>query len=387
MEEFREEMRNGLTCSIDWLSFTITDKMTLHNVLGMFGLERTDFYECDKGASGYKQMLIMHGANVRVLYDGNDNMGIHFDVSGSAVGDFVEHYRQGVSELTPWDTYALDMDIRLVSHMLERVEKHGHVTRLDLAIDDKGTAFYSVEELNDVLLSGNFVSKFRSWRSMQEYKISGEAVGRTVYLGSRSSSVMLRVYDKRLEQDAKQDAPPESPNDGGADWIRWEFELKGERAEMAAAHIIQGLSIGELCVGILAQYFRMIERDDSNKSRCSITEKWQLFIDGIQALRLFVQHIGKTLDDKRNWVLKQVAPTLTGLILANYGDMGFITDHLQLHAQRMKNDLRDLVTEKNPGWESSFKLLNLKFKPDEFSYPDSLYYNYEERKKPNPALV
>lgn len=352
MEEFREEMRNGLVCSIDWLSFTITDpNMTLHNVLDLFGLDRSDFHECDKGAMGYKRMILFGGSNIRVLFEGNDNMGVHFDVSGSAMGDFLEIYKRGISELTPWDTLAIDMDVQIMSHMMARIQDHGHVTRLDLAIDDTGEAFYKLRELEAILLEGNYVSKFRTWRAVREHMMSGDVIGDTIYLGSRSSSVMLRVYDKRLEQTAKGNAPVD-PDAG--DWVRWEFELKNERAEIAAQHIIDGKAVGELCVGILQNYFRVIVQDDSNKSRCSMEEKWQRFIDGIGALRLFIRHEGKTLDDKKEWLLRQVAPTLTGVIIANYGDASFIFNHMETHAGRMKSDLRELVDKAHPGWQRCF---------------------------------
>lgn len=166
---------------------------------------------------------------------------------------------------------------------------------------------------------------------------------------------MLRVYDKQLEQNSKHRddvAPIEY------EWVRWELELKGERAQMAVEHMLDGFSVGEVCVGVLANYFRVIIFDDSNKSRCSNDIKWDMFVDNIRALRLYVHHEEKTLEDKKNWIMRQVAPTLAGIIIANYGDISFLTQHLELQSGRMKRGLRDLVTQANPGWEESLRMFS-----------------------------
>lgn len=352
MVDFKENMQNGLLCGIDWLSFTITANKSIGEVLAMFGFTFQDFHELDKGANGYKRMILLHGSTLRVLFDGNVNMGIHFDVSGSAIGDLVEYYKRGVSEVTPWDTLAFDWDMRVVAHMLDRILKYGQVTRLDLAVDNIEKIYFRVPELYNICMKGRCVSKFRSCSLKEERHFSEELFGCTVYMGSRTSSVFLRVYDKQLEQNSKRGDDGELID---YEWVRWELELKKERAQMAAEHILSGASVGEVCVGVLANYFRVIVFDDSNKSRCSTDIKWAQFIEDIQPLRLYVQHEEKTLEDKKNWIMRQVAPTLTGIIIANYGDISFLTEHIELQSGRMKRQLRDMVSQAHPNWEECLK--------------------------------
>lgn len=352
MEEFKEDLENGLSCCIDWISFTITAHKSIGEVLAMFGFNFQDFYECEKGANGYKRMLLLYGSNLRVLFEGNDNMGVHFDVSGSAVGDLVEYYKLGVSEDTPWDTKAIDIDMRVIAHMFDRILQYGHFTRLDLAIDNKGRIYYRPAELYQICKSGRCVSKFRSCDLRESNSFSFKITGCTCYMGKRTSGVFLRVYDKQLEHNAKcrDDEEPIM-----YEWVRWEIELKDERAQMAVEHILSGASVGEVCVGVLANYFRVIVFDDSNKSRCSTDIKWAQFIEDIQPLRLYVQHEEKTLEDKKNWIMRQVAPTLTGIIIANYGDISFLTEHIELQSGRMKRQLRDMVSQAHPNWEECLK--------------------------------
>lgn len=346
--ELNETLRNGLRCSIDWLSFTI-DSTELYCTLNDFGFQISDFYECPKGANGYKRMIRLHGSNLRVLYDGSENMGIHFDCSGSAVPELLRYFSDSLMIETPFDSYAIDMDIVVMQELLSRILMTGHISRMDLAIDNIQQIYYRVPELEDIWNDKRCCCHFRTFKRITERDSSGNLVGDTIYLGSRSSDLMVRIYNKQLENNRKY---PESPVD--FDWVRWELELKDDRADNAARLLMQQCSVGSVAVGILSNVFRVIVFDDSNKSRCSSDIKWQRFINGIEALRLYTPKPEKTLEDKYRWIQRQVGPTLTGLILANSGDITWIRDNMPIHAGRMKGSLRSLVAAANPDWESVF---------------------------------
>lgn len=346
--DLMEELQNGLRCSIDWLSFTI-NSLELYNTLSDFGFDISDFYECPKGANGYKRMLRLSGSNLRVLFDGGDNMGIHFDCSGSAVSDLVRYFSDNLMVETPFGSMAYDIDLIVIQELLSCIVTNGHISRLDLAIDNIQNIYYRVPELEEIWNAKRCCCHFRTFKRITERDSSGALVGDTVYLGSRTSELMVRVYNKQLENNLKY---PESPID--YEWVRWELELKDDRADNAARLLMQKCSVGSVAVGILANVFRVIVFDDSNKSRCSTDIKWQRFIDGVEQLRLYVPKVQKTLEDKYRWVQRQVGPTLTGLILANHGDISWIRDNMSIHAGRMKSDLRDMVANANPDWVEVF---------------------------------
>lgn len=347
--ELQENLQNGLRCSIDWLSFTI-DSYELYSTLADFGFTIEDFYECPKGANGYKRMLRLSGSNLRVLFDGGENMGIHFDCSGSAVSDLIRYFSDAlVSKVCemPFGTVVWDMDA--VPKLLSQILMNGHISRLDLAIDNVQNIYYRVPELEDIWNAKRCCCHFKKFKRITERDSSGVLVGDTVYLGSRTSDLMVRVYNKQLENNLKY---PESQID--YEWVRWELELKDDRADNAARLLMQKCSVGSVAVGILANVFRVIIFDDSNKSRCSTDIKWERFIDGVEQLRLYVPKVQKTLEDKYRWIQRQVGPTLTGLILANHGDISWIRDNMPIHAGRMKSDLRDMVANANPDWVDVF---------------------------------
>lgn len=333
-------LQNGLRASIDWLSFTVTD--SLHNVeevVNMMGYDMACFTLMPKGGMGYKRMLKLDGYPVTVLYDGAADMGIHVSVSGSAVGEVVRAYKETLAVDTPFGKgYEGLCDTTALMSLLCRIDTVGQFSRLDLAVDDMGSQYYTIEDVVQVLQDGRCVSKFRRWRNLSESYIDGCKVGHTVYLGSRRSDIMLRVYDKGLERG------------GIGPWVRWELELKDSRACAAVRSLLASEDIGGVCVGILSNYFRVIVLDDCNKSRCSTDSMWAAFVDGIARLRLYVPSAPKTLDDKKDWFKRQVGPTLAGIIVADGGAMDIVVDHFEDYLGHMSRDMIDIVSRVNPDW-------------------------------------
>ena len=336
---------NGLVCVIDWFSFTDVTNQDPLSSLSEFGFSMDEFTEANKGASGYKKMLLHKGSTLRVLYDGNENMGIHYDFSGSSIKELFCHFTDFIVKETPFGP-DLNMDINILRELLSRVKQVGHMTRLDLAIDDRNP-YFTLPELQNILEEQRFVSKFRSWQLVKDCTTSNELTGCTIYLGSRRSDIMLRVYDKQLEQIAKGvEGADEQP------WVRWELELKNEYANIVLTDLLNGVDVGSLVFGILSNYLRIIVLDHVNKSRCSSDLKWEEFIDKVSKITLFVMQEPPTLRDKREWVMKQIAPTITGLCLAEYGDISWLFENFSSNALRMSKHLKDLVSQVNPDWEN-----------------------------------
>lgn len=338
---------NGLSACVDWLAFTITELSSVQAVVEFLGFDLMQFTSAPRGAMGYKSMYRLDGHAVSVLYDGSEGMGIHVNISGSAVAYCVDAYRQKLSGPTPFSgKTAMQVDhlsMTALSQFLKDILEIGHITRMDLAIDDKGKdQYFTCRDIFDYLMADRVVTKFRRFHVDADFKTGGEVDGFTIYLGSRKSEVFLRVYDKMLEQKAKDPAAGTDP------WVRWELELKDQRADSAARLIIGGAPVGTVLLGILNNYMRIIDLDDSNRSRCSSTDKWLAFCAGISRIRLYVPGVPKTLEDKRQWIDRQVLSTLAGLFLAYGGTFSFIEDNIESGIRRMKYDLRELVLKANP---------------------------------------
>lgn len=120
---------------------------------------------------------------------------------------------------------------RLVA-LLRSVMRHAHnVTRLDVTLDDWQKV---ITPLELHLLTSDPEDRNRMNRDdivtrakQTDFRSStGEKGGDTWYLGGTSGEVRLRVYDKARESRGEVDA------------IRWELQLRDDRARDALAHLV-----------------------------------------------------------------------------------------------------------------------------------------------------
>lgn len=337
-------LTTGLKVSVDWLAFTVKDdRYTVLSVIRFLGFDVSMFSPAPRGAMGYKSMLNLDGFGLSVLSDGKEDMGIHVNISGSAVGYVLRKYAEKHSDVTPFDVekaFEVD-DFRqtVLTKFLADVCQIGQISRMDIAIDDIGEqVYFSVDDISRYIESSLVVSKFRTCSANISRKIKDNSlVGGTLYFGSGQSDIRLRIYDKQLEYNSKH---PESPV--STPWVRWEFQLRNERA-MSAVRLLSDSSLGQVAAGILNNYFRIIINDDSNRSRCSIDPAWIEFVGDINKLSLTVKHEPKTLEDKKKWIIEQVLPTLTGIIIADGGTYDIILDHWDSSVARMHSDMLSIV--------------------------------------------
>ncbi|MGI5947939.1 MAG: replication initiation factor domain-containing protein [Lachnospiraceae bacterium] len=335
-------LANGLFISVDWLSFTVKEVMTVSQVMDSFGLDPEQMQDGLTGRFGYRFRTTHCIYPISILYDGSEDMGIHVDVSGSAVGYFLQCYaNRHTNKPTPFNSFAYEVesfDFTVLSDLLKDVMDIGQITRLDVAIDDKGCNYYTMDELQDIFQSNLWVSKFRKYYLSLESSKS-DASGTTLYLGSRKSAIMFRMYDKKAEQLKKKKVSADSPA-----WVRWEIELHKDRACIFASMLIDGSSLSDLAIGILSNYLRLIQRDNVRDSRCSNSEKWDSFINGIRKIRICQPVREKTWEDKESWLKQQVSPALSAIYLRD-GDLSFFYELIKLGRPRLSSELKHLLSE------------------------------------------
>ncbi|MBT9812909.1 replication initiation factor domain-containing protein, partial [Enterocloster citroniae] len=159
----------------------------------------------------------------------------------------------------------------------------------------------------------------------------------------RTSDIFLRVYDKQLERNRKLSV---SGTHIDNPWVRWELELKNDRAVSVSKMLTSGIPLGVVAVGVLGHYMRMIELDDINRSRCTTYPVWVDFMDGISSLKITVPKYEKTMDEKKTWIKRQVMPTLAAVILSDGGSLEFVEDNLENGLNRMNKSLYKMAMGK-----------------------------------------
>lgn len=291
---------------VDWLQFTLLKDDGLQIVFRILRLNPADFERLDKGGLGYKDQLINN--NVRIYFNGNQGMGINTSISGQGCR-FMES--QGI------DLWSLVFRLAQSARI--------NITRLDLALD---TDIKLIDKIRSSIDSKKYISKSRSISYICK---SGKDSTRTetIYIGSRSSDLMIRIYDKAIEQGLEEQ-----------DWERWEIVLKKEKIIEAIPLLKKGIS--QTFKNILYTYFRPIKKIESNKSRSKV-ESWYLkFLGKVEKISLYRDPAQKTIEDKWNWVKKQVAPTLALLSLA-FDNTEFLAGIANGNIERIKQKDLELV--------------------------------------------
>lgn len=92
-------------------------------------------------------------------------------------------------------------------------------TRLDLAIDDY-YGFLHIPTMKFHIDHKFVTSRFNRTNYFEQVSTNGEKTGEMLSLGSRTSNIYIRFYDKKLEQKLQVNSIPT--------WNRYEVELKKE---------------------------------------------------------------------------------------------------------------------------------------------------------------
>lgn len=237
----------------DWVS--ITSKIhSPQNLIQLLGLTDSSIvWELVKGAHGYQDRL--YWGSISIHYNGREDMGVWLEMSGQGCRNF-ESYGTG--------DYAA-----LFSEVFDNPNEM-NITRLDVAFDDhEGLLNQSV--ICDDARQGEYVSRFDSWNVVYGSR------GDSVTFGSRSSDLLVRIYDKAAERGYTD----------GRHWVRVELQLKHERAE---SFLQSAGKLGDKFRGVLHNYLRFVDEPagfDSNRWRWPLKKYWSDLLAGIGKIRIF----------------------------------------------------------------------------------------------------
>lgn len=277
---------------IDWLSVTVKVDDP-QDAIRIIDLDPALFTPVSKGKYGYGKSLRCD--NITVLYNGPHlEMGCHIEMTGQGCRQY-----EGLQAL-PW----LDLFPKFMA-------VGASVTRLDLAIDTVDGSL-PLDNLYAALCRQEVRTLFSEWKRITKgsFRSDDDNAGETLYLGSTRSSTFFRVYNKA--QEAKIEGS----------WIRFELELKEQRANQAALNLAGGMTAGTLATGIINTYFAVIEKSDSNISRCPMQFWWESWLLSTEKIRLGTSPAEKTVDDTMAFIKKQYAPSLA-MIRQHLGDRSF----------------------------------------------------------------
>lgn len=338
INDSKESVANGLATSLDWIAFTIQEgkTTTFTTVVELLGFQQEDFIKAKTGRFGYKSRYVLNtGGHMEILCNGcNEDMGVHVIVPGGAVSDLLTAWKEKRKIETPFGEEGMEveeLDYTVLLDLLNMLSSKVKFTRIDLAIDNIGDLYYSCDEVYQKLEDKLFTSRFRSYSRTAPAKLKdGEKEGDTINLGKRSSDISLRIYDKKLEQKARHGIEFPKP------WVRWELELKNDRANMAVKKILEYNDLSFVCLGILNNYLHLTTVNAEGKE---VTDpKWDAFINQKQRIRLYVPSSPKTIKDLEVWVDKQVGAAIAAIIESYGGKYDFFIQNMPKWMEKLKRN-------------------------------------------------
>lgn len=205
------------------------------------------------GRNGYNRSLIdRYGATI--AFDGSASMGVHVSLPG-----------QSLSQKAPIEQK------RILARLLN---SGASLTRLDVAVDTD--AEMDARGLKEQILQGVAVTRVLSVPTLVE------GSGETLYVGSRKSEKLLRIYDKAAEQKIE------------GSWWRIELQLRGDAARKAGG-ILSGEGFDAI-PGLIRGFCHFPN-----------SEAWLKAL-GDGSTKLIPSQAKRT--NTRDWLLGQVAETM-----------------------------------------------------------------------------
>lgn len=317
---------NGLRACVDWVQVTLKIVTPEQLILDILGLNPEEFYEAENGQYGYRRAKRF--GNIAVFYDGREDMGIHLQISGQGCREYESLERK------TWKQLFYDL-----------VCYKAQFTRLDVAVDDF-EGYFKISSLIRKIKGQELISKFKTATRIEKIDIeSGESKGNTIYYGSESSRIQIRMYEKDKEREGKGH---ELEKDLKC-WNRTEIQARNERAQKIAELILlneEGSEvIGEIVTGILKNYLRFVVKDkkDSNRRRWKTAPFWDKFLGNVEKLRLTNISPDRTVQRTYDWIDKQVAPSLAVLFHAFEGDMDVLKRFILEGSERLTEKEHDMI--------------------------------------------
>lgn len=175
-----------------------------------------------------------------------------------------------------------------------------HLTRLDIAIDDKNEIpYFTIERIKKKCLNEEFISNSRTYRFAESSFMDGTA--KTVYIGDGKSNLSYRFYDKDKERCGKYEIPYEEMGS----WKRTELQLRDEVAHQFALLFAQSPDdLGQLAFDLLGSSLRFVTKDKTqvNKSRWKTSQFWERFLGAVKPLKIKPEKLPNSLYETQRWL-------------------------------------------------------------------------------------
>lgn len=265
---------------IDWLEFTIKTPAPVDK----------DYYyqkyakllhggmETDRNMFGYNRVSMVLGSGFIMWSSEYPQMGLHISMPAQA--------------LRVWEE--LNPETSVYGLLIEARGDDATFTRIDIAFD---TPEVHIDTFIDAIEGGELVTKAQTVRC--EGEMRGKP-GATVYIGSKRSDRVVRIYDKAAER-----------NVPGV-WTRIETQYRKKYADQ----VVDAILLSDVSLEVLSATafdFREVGATRSNNRKRS--SWWTALLGDFEKITFTLKKGLTTLEEKAAWLEKAIMPTLAAVFL------------------------------------------------------------------------
>jgi phage replication initiation protein len=334
-----KQPERNLDVIIDWLEFTVHNYSLSDTIIYLLNLKEESFTKIPGGKNGYRNQKLWNEGNIFILYNDepeHDRMGIHIIMSG-----------------TGCRFYEQKKNLREMIARVMAIEEHYKFTRIDIAIDDRSGDLVNFKRIAKAEDEETISSLWYKTTYLREKRIAdGVVLGRTLYFGSKKSKIFMRVYDKHLEQqkrrlhNKREDATPLKEH---VEWTRMEIVFREERAQLLSRYLLETDSIGSLLKGTLKNYIRFLQKPrnsvDMRKRRWKTAPWYDRLLGDVGKLKLTTKPAEKSIEEMKEWLNKQISPTIAAIMAANEGETDWLYDMIINGSSRLKTKHKQAIAQ------------------------------------------
>lgn len=290
------DKQSNLSAHVDWLNFRIDD-VTFSDLANILQIPENLFLGQIDNLVGYNFYDYSYIFSDLKIYTGqfeDENEHQHTSIYGWFSGHactYIEEVEFLRLNITSWrgffkiliDTFGSKIDFR----------------RIDLNIDDQvseGQAYFKPFDLLKYVESDRF-----SYGNSTSYSVQGtDKSGMTLYLGAKTSSKQIRIYDKKAERQAKLQQEGEILEA----WTRTEIQFLREASNAIINEYLQSeIELIDLVKGYLKQNVHFYTSDNW-KSEESPKEfrPWVRYLGKSAPISIHIERRETSLNQKIDWL-------------------------------------------------------------------------------------
>ena len=213
-----------------------------------------------------------------------------------------------------------------------------HVTRLDIALDEK---YLGPEREDEQFLLSDLISKvykeevtfkyIRNWNHIGGGQLKNtdsqeSSQGISIYFGSRQSNLYFNFYEKRYELAQQENISLEESLEIFGIWNRYEIRFSDQKAQGTIEEYVNGVDLGEIARGVVNKEIQ-VYNGTNQFGAYKPDEKWQTLFGGVEPLKLSTSPQPYSFERTIRWLTHQVSNSLA---LVNEADKIMQTEYMKM---------------------------------------------------------